>query len=380
MPNRWTQYDEDSYVLFLHSTMCSTSPFFFLRRYRLPEGFRRIGYDADSSRYTFMNDLDGRIYQSEPGSEYGILTPVGPAAPQSIPSRRKKPDLSLDKPPTTFSEILSSLPPSATRQESSASRSTKSSSPHRRAFSLRSPGSEKPISVNSSSPQKRAFSIRRSEKEPATSQSSFKSSLSSTSEKSATLALALRSPAAVTKGSEPKQVPTAAKSSSSPAASPTTRSGPRSTGPALTSQSLTTGTKGSEKGPSPSTFKSSTSPVPQMSATLARALRPPTPETKTSENENHSTAQRSPSTPRKSATMTSPTALTAGRALASPSSETKPGHQKSSTVSEPSTSAGLRSSRRPDEEQSTSPKLDKVALALMALRRRFGTSDSKERI
>ncbi|KJA25223.1 hypothetical protein HYPSUDRAFT_64809 [Hypholoma sublateritium FD-334 SS-4] len=54
MTSRWTQHEEDS---------C-----------RLPEGFRRIGYDADTRRYLFK-DKHGALYQGEPGAEYGTMKP-----------------------------------------------------------------------------------------------------------------------------------------------------------------------------------------------------------------------------------------------------------------------------------------------------------------
>ncbi|KAF2249247.1 carbohydrate-binding module family 50 protein [Trematosphaeria pertusa] len=43
---------------------------------RLPEGFQRIGYDADTQKYTF-SDGNGRVYESEEGNRYGPLWPVG---------------------------------------------------------------------------------------------------------------------------------------------------------------------------------------------------------------------------------------------------------------------------------------------------------------
>ncbi|KAL1702124.1 hypothetical protein EV121DRAFT_210724 [Schizophyllum commune] len=52
---RWSQYDEDSH--------------------RLPEGMTRIGYDADTQRYTFR-DSDGSIWQGPEGAEYGEMTRV----------------------------------------------------------------------------------------------------------------------------------------------------------------------------------------------------------------------------------------------------------------------------------------------------------------
>lgn len=37
---------------------------------------RRVGYDADSRQYTFL-DRKGTLYQSDPGNQYGHLTPMG---------------------------------------------------------------------------------------------------------------------------------------------------------------------------------------------------------------------------------------------------------------------------------------------------------------
>ncbi|KAG5634658.1 hypothetical protein H0H81_001240 [Sphagnurus paluster] len=52
---RWTQYEEDSYIM--------------------PEGIKRIAYDADTRVYTFR-DENGKLYQGAPGAEGGLLTPV----------------------------------------------------------------------------------------------------------------------------------------------------------------------------------------------------------------------------------------------------------------------------------------------------------------
>jgi len=52
---RWTQYDEDDY--------------------RLPEGMKRIGYDADSGRYYFRNS-DRTIWEGGIGAEFGEMTKV----------------------------------------------------------------------------------------------------------------------------------------------------------------------------------------------------------------------------------------------------------------------------------------------------------------
>ncbi|KAH0839500.1 hypothetical protein J3R83DRAFT_334 [Lanmaoa asiatica] len=43
--------------------------------YRLPEGMRRIAYDADTQRYTFR-DRSGQLYQSTPGEEYELPDPA----------------------------------------------------------------------------------------------------------------------------------------------------------------------------------------------------------------------------------------------------------------------------------------------------------------
>ncbi|KAH9969115.1 hypothetical protein BC827DRAFT_315626 [Russula dissimulans] len=52
---RWTQYDEDSY--------------------RLPEGMRRVGYDADSGRYYF-SDVRGGAWEGQPHAYYGEMRRV----------------------------------------------------------------------------------------------------------------------------------------------------------------------------------------------------------------------------------------------------------------------------------------------------------------
>ncbi|KAG9317004.1 hypothetical protein JVU11DRAFT_1184 [Chiua virens] len=94
---RFSQYNEDSY--------------------RLPEGIRRIAYDADTQRYTFR-DRSGQLYTSASGEEYGVLKPVsGP-----LPHRRnvtitgtcpfRSPFINVFvwslKPAKTFNDILPS--------------------------------------------------------------------------------------------------------------------------------------------------------------------------------------------------------------------------------------------------------------------------------
>jgi LysM repeat protein len=49
---------------------------------RLPEGMQRIGYDADTQRYTFR-DANGMLYESAPGSRYGDLRPASSDVPQA---------------------------------------------------------------------------------------------------------------------------------------------------------------------------------------------------------------------------------------------------------------------------------------------------------
>jgi len=72
---------------------------------------QRIAYDADDQRYTFR-DRSGQLYQSAPGSKYGVLHPVS----TPLPHRRSVtiteiPDPALrrwssEKPAKTFGDIL----------------------------------------------------------------------------------------------------------------------------------------------------------------------------------------------------------------------------------------------------------------------------------
>jgi hypothetical protein len=77
---RWTQYDEVRQVVledgFDDFRLASQDS------YRLPEGITRIGYDADTSQYTFV-DEEGIVYQGAPGAKYGLLTPVTAHHPQT---------------------------------------------------------------------------------------------------------------------------------------------------------------------------------------------------------------------------------------------------------------------------------------------------------
>jgi len=56
---RWSQYDEDDY--------------------RLPEGIKRVGYDADSGKY-FFRDEEGHIWEGQEGARFGEMTRVSDAA------------------------------------------------------------------------------------------------------------------------------------------------------------------------------------------------------------------------------------------------------------------------------------------------------------
>ncbi|KAI0082124.1 hypothetical protein K474DRAFT_1586024 [Panus rudis PR-1116 ss-1] len=49
---RWTQYDEDEY--------------------RLPEGMKRVGYDADTQTYQYRSS-DGTLWEGPEGAQYGQL-------------------------------------------------------------------------------------------------------------------------------------------------------------------------------------------------------------------------------------------------------------------------------------------------------------------
>jgi len=62
--SRWSQYDEDDY--------------------RLPEGMRRVGYDADTQVYTYQ-DEDGQYWEGEPGNRYGEMHRISDPSPTYHP-------------------------------------------------------------------------------------------------------------------------------------------------------------------------------------------------------------------------------------------------------------------------------------------------------
>ncbi|KAG2069779.1 hypothetical protein BDR04DRAFT_1232044 [Suillus decipiens] len=80
--------------------------------YRLPEGIKRIAYDADTQQYTFR-DRSGQLYQNPSGETYGVLKPVSaPAAPRRrvTITERRDPALirarSVKRPAKTFDDFL----------------------------------------------------------------------------------------------------------------------------------------------------------------------------------------------------------------------------------------------------------------------------------
>ncbi|PBK61209.1 hypothetical protein ARMSODRAFT_981749 [Armillaria solidipes] len=80
----------------------------------LPEGFRRIEYDADVMQYIFT-DENGKLYRSTPGEEYGTLTPAAGSVSTDGPGafsdgEKPKVESSETAPKLTFSDFL---PPSA---------------------------------------------------------------------------------------------------------------------------------------------------------------------------------------------------------------------------------------------------------------------------
>lgn len=79
---------------------------------RLPEGIKRIAYDADTQQYTFR-DRSGQLYQNPSGETYGVLKPVSaPAAPRrsvTITARRDPALIrarSVKRPAKTFDDFL----------------------------------------------------------------------------------------------------------------------------------------------------------------------------------------------------------------------------------------------------------------------------------
>ncbi|KAF2824693.1 hypothetical protein CC86DRAFT_295626 [Ophiobolus disseminans] len=82
---RWTDMDDDSQ--------------------RLPEGMKRIGYDADTQSYTFR-DASGALYESAPGARYGELTRVGTKNSAQYSDSSSDEHEAFDRPPArSFEEM-----------------------------------------------------------------------------------------------------------------------------------------------------------------------------------------------------------------------------------------------------------------------------------
>ncbi|RGP80044.1 hypothetical protein FLONG3_1815 [Fusarium longipes] len=57
---------------------------------RLPDGFERVEYDAQSQIYSFR-DSEGCFWQSSPGNYYGVLKKVEAGSQASIDFRARNP-------------------------------------------------------------------------------------------------------------------------------------------------------------------------------------------------------------------------------------------------------------------------------------------------
>jgi len=101
---RWTQYDEDEY--------------------RLPEGMKRIGYDADSGCYYFR-DRSGAVWQGAEGAEFSEMTQVSSGSSTHYAS-----DDDLEAAPRTRSDGYQSLAQDSHR----SSEITPTTSPYRTLF------------------------------------------------------------------------------------------------------------------------------------------------------------------------------------------------------------------------------------------------------
>ncbi|KAI4937088.1 uncharacterized protein J4E92_001815 [Alternaria infectoria] len=87
---RWTDLDSVTSLVHLLPNQTTHNP---QDAERLPPGFERIGYDADTQTYTFR-DASGRIYESEPGNRYGELRATGEhSQPPSDEQRREQDEM-----------------------------------------------------------------------------------------------------------------------------------------------------------------------------------------------------------------------------------------------------------------------------------------------
>ncbi|KAH8831473.1 hypothetical protein DL96DRAFT_1812327 [Flagelloscypha sp. PMI_526] len=104
-------------------------------KYRLPEGFKRVAYDADTQRYTFRSP-EGELWEGEPGEEFGNMTLAklrGTEYTRPLAFENEDSQLSATEPSNlkSFNEFLprsAFAPPRApaTPSESSLKRSTTS--------------------------------------------------------------------------------------------------------------------------------------------------------------------------------------------------------------------------------------------------------------
>ncbi|KAM0243944.1 hypothetical protein ACHAP5_006707 [Fusarium lateritium] len=57
---------------------------------RLPEGMKKVGYDADEQVYTFK-DVNGTLWKSKPGSKHGKLTRAKECSTAELDFRLRNP-------------------------------------------------------------------------------------------------------------------------------------------------------------------------------------------------------------------------------------------------------------------------------------------------
>jgi hypothetical protein len=73
---RWSQYDEVRILSFVNPYKYDYQ--YLQDDYRLPEGFKRVGYDADSGKYIFR-DNEGQLWEGQEGERLGEMTRGMPA-------------------------------------------------------------------------------------------------------------------------------------------------------------------------------------------------------------------------------------------------------------------------------------------------------------
>ena len=104
MLNIYPKYDYSRYLPFLHPYLTRSAPsadvqstlvtqttqHFEMSSWRYEDtdehrtdGLTRVGYDADTQRYTFASP-SGELYQGEPGNRYGKLAKIGHTDPSTL--------------------------------------------------------------------------------------------------------------------------------------------------------------------------------------------------------------------------------------------------------------------------------------------------------